>query len=368
MSMKENDCAYAIGQRAEPSRCEARVWQKGNHASHFAWNFGLAFQLLGEVDMSAKSLGMFLAFFGVACSSGEEFQGVPSTDASSETSEGGRTTCNIDAPIVHGIRPDGRVDVSAAEAWPNRPPEPSLVTPSELLGGCAILSACFFRLQTPDGGIVDLDKQMADAVRSCVNPASHGNEERVIPEFDQNERWSFNLRTLLANKGCGGLFKSTQRPAGIICEEDGCWWNPALAPPSVTCSGDIATLAVPGNSFTRDCSHSFTKCSDTSLTGCTDRAPVTCQSAANDRCDGDIKLGCDRCGMVSFHDCGLMGGHCVENSGGAACVYPNAGLCTPENQSCEGNLLTSCVGGTPVTIDCVALGLTGCSNAHCFAP
>jgi hypothetical protein len=268
---------------------------------------------------------------------------------------------------VHGIRPDGRVDVSAAEAWPNRPAEPPIVTPSELLGGCAILAACF-RLQVPDAGAVDVDKQMADAIRSCVIPSSHGNEERVIPELTQNERWSFNLRTLLAKKACAGLFLTTPRPPGIVCQEDGCWYDPMMASPSVHCAGEIATLAVGGMSYTRDCSHSYTTCSESSPTGCTDRPPVTCQSAAIDRCDADIKLGCDRCGMVSFHDCGVMGGHCVENPGGASCAYPNAAQCTPMDQACAGNLLTACVGGTPVTVDCVALGLKGCSNGHCVAP
>jgi len=195
-----------------------------------------------------------------------------------------------------------------------------------------------------------------------VDPSSHAAEERVIPEFAQNERWSFNLRTLLAKKGCGGLFMSTARPAGIICQEDGCWWNPALPPPTVQCAGDVATITSGGASSMRDCSHSYTTCSETSPTGCADRPPVTCQSTAMDRCDGDIKLGCDRCGMVSFHDCGVMGGHCVENAGGAACVYPSTGTCTANDQTCSGNLLTACVGGTPVTVDCVALGLKGCAN------
>jgi hypothetical protein len=105
-----------------------------------------------------------------------------------------------------------------------------------------------------------------------------------------------------------------------------------------------------------------------SPTGCTDRPPVTCQSAAKDRCDGDIKLGCDRCGMVSFHDCAVMGGRCVENPDGAACVYPNAGPCTPQDQTCAGSVLAACVGGTSVMVDCVGLGLKACSNGHCVAP
>ena len=332
--------------------------------------------------MNAKTWisGWALAIASLAaCSSGDAFQpasmdagdaGTTPTNDAPADGDKGRTTCNIDAPIIHGIRPDGRVDVSAQEAWPNRPAEPPMVTPAELLGGCAILSACF-RLPTPDGGVADagaVDTQMADAIRSCVSPSSHPNEERVVPELLQNERWSFNLRTLLAKNGCAGLFTSTVRPPGIICQEDGCWWDPTKPPAIVQCAGEVATLTSGGMSYTRDCSHSYTTCSATSPTGCTDRPPVTCQSAASDRCDGDVKLGCDRCGMVSFHDCAVMGGHCVESPGGASCVYPNAAQCTPMDQSCAGNLLTACVAGAPVTVDCVALGLRSCVNGHCVAP
>jgi hypothetical protein len=38
------------------------------------------------------------------------------------------------------------------------------------------------------------------------------------------------------------------------------------------------------------------------------------------------------------------------------------------DQSCAGNLLTACVAGTPVTVDCVALGLKGCTAGHCIKP
>src|SRR5258708_20759366 len=171
--------------------------------------------------MGAKTFvgmaGTAFACFVVACSSGEPFQSA-AEDAGADGDKG-RTTCNIDAPIEHGVRADGRVDVSAQEAWPNRAPEPPMVTPSELLRACAILSACF-RIPTPDGGALDIDKQMAHGLRSCLDRASHGNEERVIPDLSQNERWSFTLRTLLSKPGCGGLFISAPRPPPLISQDD----------------------------------------------------------------------------------------------------------------------------------------------------
>ncbi|HKQ69391.1 MAG TPA: hypothetical protein VJT73_08635 [Polyangiaceae bacterium] len=304
------------------------------------------------------------------CSSGAEF--TPAPDASAD---GGLfsdapaplfTTCNIDAAIVHGVRADGRVDVSAAEAWPNRPAEPVAPSPPSLLGACAVLAACFVP-KPVDGGVLDVDALSANAIQSCLAPQSHGNEERAIPEFGQNERWSFKVRDILAKGGCAGTIASTKLPEGVVCQEDGCWWNPALALPTVTCAGDVASLTTPKGTATRDCSHAFAQCNPSSPTGCSDRGPVTCQSAGNDRCDGNIKLGCDRCGLVSFHDCGVMGGRCVENPGGAACVYPETGACLPKEPTCDGKMLTACVGASPVTVDCTALGLKGCERGHCVA-
>jgi len=267
--------------------------------------------------------------------------------------------CGIQSTAVHGVRPDGKVDVTAAEAWPNRAAEPAALTPTEILGACAILSTCFNQLG--DAG-VSSDADQIKGIASCLNPSTHMWEERAVPEFDKNERWSFIVRAILAKKGCGGVLTGSKRPPGIKCEEDGCY-SAGTTAPTVTCQGDIATLTTADGMFTRDCSSSYATCSTVSGTGCTDRPRTACQSTGKDRCDGDIKLGCDGCGLVSFHDCGLQGGHCVENAtGGASCVYPSSCTTAP---SCSGSMLTFCVGDAPATIDCVALGLVGCSNGHC---
>jgi hypothetical protein len=287
------------------------------------------------------------------CNSGEAFSAPDS----------GASACGIDASTVHGLTADGRVNVTASEAWPGRPTVPPL-TAIEVLSACAKLAACF-NFPPPDGGTTDADKAAVDGMRSCVDPSTHIFEERAIPEIGQNERWTYKVRTIVASAGCSGVLVGTKLPTGIVCQEDGCWWgDPKL--PTTSCQGDVATLTTDKGSFTRDCSHSYTTCSTTSGTGCTDRPRVACESSGNDRCDGDVKLGCDRCGLVSFHDCGAMGGHCMENPGGAACVYPDAGQCAKtDSPTCAGNVLTLCVGGTPTSLDCVALGLKGCANGHC---
>jgi hypothetical protein len=262
-------------------------------------------------------------------------------------------------PAVHGLTPDGRVNVTAAEAWPNRPAEPAPPTAADMLGACAILSACFS--QIGDAG-ASSDADQIKGIASCLDPKSHPFEERAIPELDQSERWSFKVHNILSKKGCGGVLIGSKRPHEVYCEEGGCWWSGAM-PPTVTCQGTVATFSG-GGAGTRDCAGSYGTCSTTSPSGCTDRARVACESAGKDRCDGDVKLGCDRCELVSFHDCSLQGGHCSENAAGAACVYPDAAACTAA-PSCSGSMLTFCSQGAPTTIDCVALGLAGCSNGHC---
>jgi hypothetical protein len=294
------------------------------------------------------------------CSSSEPFAPVDIGDAGLPPSEGGTPACGIVSTAVHGLTTDGRVDISAAEAWPSRPAEPRAITPAETLGACAILSACFSHLG--DAGATDADQ--IKGIASCVDPAMRMWEERAVPELNENERWSFKVRTILEKKACGGVLAVSTRPAGVTCQEDGCYWSDPGPPPTVTCEGDVATLSTAHGTFTRDCSHAYTACSTESGTGCTDRPRVACDSRGNDRCDGDVKLGCDRCGLVSFHDCALLGGHCVENPSGAACVYPDPAGCTAA-PSCAGNVLTFCVAGAPTTVDCVALGLDGCANGHC---
>jgi hypothetical protein len=269
-------------------------------------------------------------------------------------------TCAIDSAEVHGLTPDGRVNVTAAEAWPSRPMEPTPPTAAEILSACAILSSCFS--QIGDAG-VSSDADQIKGITSCLDPTTHKFEERAIPEAEQSERWSFKVRNIIAKKGCGGVLIGSKRPHEAYCEESGCWWT-GSSPATVTCEGTIATYNAPTPVGTRDCAGSYATCSTTSPTGCTDRPRVACQSAGKDRCDGDIKLGCDRCGLVSFHDCGLQGGHCVESPDGAACVYPDPAACTAA-PSCSGSMLTFCSRGAPTTVDCVALGLAGCSNGHC---
>src|SRR5262249_35123866 len=144
--------------------------------------------------------------------------------------------CGIMSTVVHGVTADGRVNVSAAEAWPSRPAEPAALTAADMLGACAILSACFS--QIGDAGVSEADQ--VKGIASCVDPKTHTWEERAVPEFAQNERWSFKVRTILAAKGCGGVLVGSARPPSVTCQEAGCYGEGAN--PTVTCQGDVATL------------------------------------------------------------------------------------------------------------------------------
>ena len=264
---------------------------------------------------------------------------------------------------VHGVTSDGRVDTTAAQAWPNRPTlDPGPVTNEDVAKACAAYGACLSTFAKPPVSSTD-DETIAIATALCTLP--DGTEERVVPMNDHNERWSWWIRAIVADPSCDAIAKlQTDRSKSVYCEEDGCW-STANGKPSVKCTGSVAAIEADGTSTLRDCARSYAACDESSPTGCTDRAPTACDPKGNDRCDGDVKLGCDRNGLVSFHDCSLIHAKCVESADGAKCVTnPDAG-CDASAQVCNGTQLTVCTFGAKTTIDCTSLGFGGCNRGHC---
>ncbi len=301
-------------------------------------------------------VGLFLALVSGCSSSSVNSDGCPSGEV-----------CNSGKPTgpVHGLRADGTVDITPTEAWPNRGAEPAPLSADELAKACALLAACS-DVDLSKGGTEESVRQFLLGV--CIDPAqSYLWEERAVPTQKKNERWTFEARAMLAIGGCNALAEaSTPRASEIVCEEVGCWWQSSKKPvPEVSCDGQKATLSSAGTSVTRDCSHAFASCDPTSPTGCTDRAPTACQHPAKDRCDGDIRIGCDGTGRVSFHDCTRVpGGKCVVAASGAVgCSYP--ATCAGATGACNADVLSLCVFGTAVDVDCKALGLSGCANGYC---
>jgi hypothetical protein len=287
-----------------------------------------------------------------------------------------RCSAGIPTGSPRGLTADKKVDINALAAWPNRQTEPPPLTPQEQADACALISACM----TDTAGKPLDDDSMAALTQACAKGKSPGDakEERSIPQDGLNERFVFEAKAVLAGAhDCTTIrAQETKRPAVIVCQEDGCWWEsptPALPAccqpvPTVTCAGEVATLVTEGLTFTRDCARAFAKCDPKSSTGCTDRAPVACDPAGLDKCDGDVKLGCDSEGRVSFHDCARYpGGHCLDDGKDVKCVVSDE-KCDLAKMGCDPtapNILNLCVTGATVPVDCDKLGMGPCTKGHC---
>lgn len=302
-----------------------------------------------------------LALAALACSCG-------SVDEKPDGSCPAGEVCDSGTPAgpVHGLRSDGTVDITPAEAWPNRGPEPPPLSADELARACVALAACI-DVDPPDQGTIEDTRRLL--LHICIKPEqSYTWEERAVPTLGKNERWTWEARSILAEGGdCAAVAgASSERAPEIYCEEAGCWWKSTDTPiPEVSCQGDVATLTTKNGVTTRDCSRAFATCDSASPTGCTDRAPVACEHPAADRCDGDIRLGCDGSGRVSFHDCARAAGGSCENDD---CVYPAESACPPGPYGCNGDVLRICVLGEALDLDCNALGFAGCTAGFCAAP
>ncbi len=260
----------------------------------------------------------------------------------------------------HGVRDDGTVDVSVQDAWPNRRAEAPALTAEEIAGACTLLAACY----SEDTGDAENDRTNREMLlHLCLMPEAFMFwEERAVPTSGINERWAFEARAILeAGADCDAIVAiQTERPSQIRCEEAGCWWSSIEDPiPSVSCEGTVSTLSSNGQTYERDCARGLQDCDPNSPTGCTDRAPTACTPPAKDRCEGDVRLGCDGNGRVSFHDCTrLEGGRCAETDDGVKCVYPDAEECEPGDGSVSADVLSVCVLGRMVDVDCGVWGLT----------
>ena len=320
-------------------------------------------------DVAARiriSVAGFLWLASPACTHESTAPAPPDHLEPCEPNECVRPFPSCGANPVHGTRADGRVDVTAAEAWPDRPPS---IGPSadEAALACEVFASCAVRWNP---SLRDVDQASHAAFRAAclgggggypIDPLgflfSLNAAQRMIPLKGSNESWPFLISSVLEAKGDCRRIQGilTPRAFHFDCQEDGCQTDLKT---SFKCQGDVATA--PSVQFGRDCSRSGTHCSETSSTGCTDRAFVRC-SGGMDRCDGDIKLGCDSCGFVSYRDCSWNGGHCSETSAGAGCVPAgDGGSCVQGTTKCNGARLDVCFGGQVVGVDCGSLGFGSC--------
>ncbi len=303
----------------------------------------------------------------------------PDGGVRAEPSDGGVSSpCDFDAArcesranvggAVHGVRPDGRVDVTVAEAWPHRPPQPTLLPREDLARACVMLAACLYMEDLSAAAWPsDVDSVRASWAATCAGPQGNG-EEWGVPAGAMNERLAWLLPVALDARGDCSVIRAarTRRPPPLKCEAHGCEWRGDGEPmPSVTCDGTRAVLRTGTGTYVRDCARSFEECDEMSPTGCTDRPLVRCDPAGKDRCDGDVRLGCRMIGFVSYRDCTRLGGTCRElTKDTAECVYP--GSCKMEQAECDHHSVRLCAAGEEVAVDCLSLGFSGCRAGRCF--
>jgi hypothetical protein len=79
---------------------------------------------------------------------------------------------------------------------------------------------------------------------------------------------------------------------------------------------------------------------------------VSC-TAESTRCDGDTLVSCDGSSLNRF-DCGSVGLQCASDGVTASCVAPGCTVSDVETctESCDGETLVFCYGGTPYPFDC----------------
>jgi hypothetical protein len=266
--------------------------------------------------------------------------------------------------VIHGRLADGRVDVTALQAWPS-PPAVRPLKAEEVARACALLAACASDLLA-SWGPDDTDDDPALVAALCPRLTSWF-EERAIPLGPSNERWAW-LAELILQTGadCGKIRAAiTHRPEAIECEETGCRWDDGVATRvGVTCQGELALIATETGAVQRDCSRSLLRCEPLSPTGCSDRPSVGCIPFSLDRCDGAVKLGCDRYGRVSWHDCSHRPfGRCEEDARGAACKGRGE-ACRADQATCKGGKLRLCVDGAWTDVGCRELGLGACKKGE----
>ncbi|HVU01986.1 MAG TPA: hypothetical protein VHE30_09550 [Polyangiaceae bacterium] len=273
--------------------------------------------------------------------------------------------CSCPEPAVapsgprHGVRPDGRVDVTAAEAWPDRPPRAIALTKEDIAEACAIYATCAFPKDDESLRTSTATWAEVACTEGATAPLTLSIADRGIPDPGKNESFEFLMRGILDGaRDCDSIAALfTSNVTGLACQEDGCYTTEKHG--ALACEGDVAVV----DGKRRDCSRSGMRCSVDSPTGCTDRPLTLCESPAKDRCDGDVKLGCDGCGFVSYHDCSWNGGRCVETPDGAECQDPaDAPGCPAGSSTCTDGHFDLCVAGSPVTVNCAEIGAGECRD------
>ncbi len=278
-------------------------------------------------------------------------------------------TCPPTGCKSFGKRPDGRLDATAAQVWPDRNVEPPLPDDPELALACATLAACLplDDIALWEGSLAawkSIAEGRAAFAAACASAEdSNGSyqqpEQHAVPLVGSSVRLAALMPIALSSRGdCARIVAARTPWPGLWCGRSGCSQTSPLG--FATCLDDEAHF---GSGRVRHCGTALAKCSATSPTGCTDRPRTLCPTDALDRCDGDVHLGCNSNAEVTFLDCGRYGGACVETSDGAVCRYPYVACSKP---TCVDDVLVLCTRGHDQLVDCKAAGFAGCKEGRCI--
>ena len=159
---------------------------------------------------------------------------------------------------------------------------------------------------------------------------------------------------------CGTF--STTSGAGVSC----------IAPVSCTgtdstffCSSNYLYSCTNGVAYGQNCSTIQATCESVGTnTNCYYNAP-SCSNLNTYSCAGGSLKWCSSAGQSLNYDCARAGLSCtIDSTNTGYCVAPGCTAPPPSTctESCNGNMLSVCVGGAPYNIDCTQYGFTGCTT------
>jgi hypothetical protein len=119
-----------------------------------------------------------------------------------------------------------------------------------------------------------------------------------------------------------------------------------------------------GVGFGRYCSASSV-CATTATggTGCYFKGNSTCSDGGVSCSGASTYTLCSAAGQLLNFDCTRAGDSCqTDDAGNAGCVRPGCSLGSGCTESCNGGVITVCVGGAPLAIDCKQYGFLSCAG------
>jgi hypothetical protein len=128
------------------------------------------------------------------------------------------------------------------------------------------------------------------------------------------------------------------------------------------CAGSFVYDCVGGDPRGWDCQGYKGTC-DESIPGaasCT-LSQTTCPDLDYQVCSGNSLTYCNSDGYYYQYDCSITGGACETSTAGDNCYMPG---CSANNcvESCNGSVMTLCIGNAPMIVDCLSYGFNSCTT------